>query len=112
MSGFDRGESLNRSSGGLTSTPYLFFNIAQLLCENSFPLSFSRLSVVLCAPPLTRRGVVWGEGSSQAPTTNSAHERLKQQEQLSSIVCLCISSVPHLASECVRAVETTEERGR
>lgn len=42
-----------------------------------------------------------GKGAKKACTTNSAHERLMQREQLSSIVSLQISSVPHFASQCV-----------
>lgn len=45
-------------------------------------------------------GMCGGKGA-KACTTNSAHERLMQQEQLSSIVSLQISSVPHFASQCV-----------
>ena len=52
---------------------------------------------------------VWGEGRAKACTTNSAHERLMQQEQLSSIVRLQISSVPHFASQCVSSMRAREE---
>lgn len=52
---------------------------------------------------------VRGEGRAKACTTNSAHERLMQQEQLSSIVRLQISSVPHFASQCVSSNRAREE---
>lgn len=52
---------------------------------------------------------MWGEGRAKACTTNSAHERLMQQEQLSSIVSLQISSVPHFASQCVSSKRAREE---
>lgn len=60
--------------------------------------------------------VCWGRGGwvAKACTTNSAHERLMQQEQLSSIVGLQISSVPHFASQCVsskREPRRGEQRG-
>lgn len=56
---------------------------------------------------------MWGKGA-KACTTNSAHERLMQQEQLSSIVSLQISSVPHFATQCVRSKREAgrgEQRG-
>lgn len=55
-----------------------------------------------------------GGRERKACTTNSAHERLMQQEQLSSIVSLQISSVPHFASQCVSSKRSRggeEERG-
>ncbi len=54
-------------------------------------------------------GMCGGKGA-KACTTNSAHERLMQQEQLSSIVSLQISSVPHFASQCVSSKRAKEGR--
>lgn len=54
-------------------------------------------------------GMRGGKGA-KACTTNSAHERLMQQEQLSSIVSLHISSVPHFASQCVSSKRAREGR--
>lgn len=52
---------------------------------------------------------MWGGGKGRkACTTNSAHERLLQQEQLSPIVSLHISSVPHLDFLCVSSKRVTE----
>lgn len=48
-------------------------------------------------PLASREACVRGRGA-QACTTNSAHERLMQPEQLSAIVSLQISNVPHFAS--------------
>lgn len=93
---------------------------------SSFPVflfpKLSKRCVVLCLDQLAVREArvcvcVLGEGGgwvAKACTTNSAHERLMQQEQLSSIVGLQISSVPHFASQCVsskREPRRGEHRG-
>lgn len=54
----------------------------------------------MCLDQCAMREACGGKGT-KACTTNSAHERLMQQEQLSSIVSLQISSAPHFASQCV-----------
>lgn len=54
-------------------------------------------------------GMCGGKGA-KACTTNSAHERLMQQEQLSSIVSLQISSVPHFAARCVSSERAGDVR--
>lgn len=51
---------------------------------------------------------VGGRERRRACAANSAHERLMQQEQLSSIVSLHISSVPHFASQCVSSKKARE----
>lgn len=54
----------------------------------------------------------WGKGEPErelerrACTANSAHERLEQREQLSSIVSQQISNVPRFASRCVSRKES------
>lgn len=79
-------------------------------------LSFSSLSFprgVLCCVWISSLWGrhLWGMGTAKACTTNSAHERLMQQEQLSSIVSLQISNVPHFASQCVSS-KTEPRRGK
>lgn len=56
-------------------------------------------------------GMCGGKGA-KACTTNSAHERLMQREQLSSIVSLQISSVPHFAAQCVSSKRAGERENR
>lgn len=49
-----------------------------------------------------------GGKGAKACTANSAHERLMQQEQLSSIVSLQISSVPHCTTRFVSSKRARE----
>lgn len=87
------------------------------ICQTK-PLScFVFASLSFLSPKLSTRCVAvsgsacYGGGKgAKACTTNSAHERLMQQEQLSSIVSLQISSVPHFASQCVSSKRAGEGR--
>lgn len=65
--------------------------------------------MLLCLDQLAMRETCGGKGA-KACTTNSALERLRQQEQLSSIVRLQISSVPHFAAQCVSSKRAREGR--
>lgn len=89
--------------------------------SNKAPIMLCLSLPVVLSPKLSTRcvavsgsaryegGMCGGKGA-KACTTNSAHERLMQQEQLSSIVSLQISSVPHFASQCVSSKRATEGR--
>lgn len=71
--------------------------------------SFPRGAFAVSGSARCEGGMCGGKGA-KACTTNSAHERLMQQEQLSSIVSLQISSVPHFASQCVSSKRPREGR--
>lgn len=90
-----------------------------LLIQNAVTDLSNKASVMLCLPLPPKsyvrcvavsgsacyEGGMCGGKGAKACTTNSVHERLMQQEQLSSIVSLQISSVPHFASQCVSSRE-------
>lgn len=80
-------------------------SVKQSPCHALSPFAvfpFAKLSMRCAAASGSARykgGMCGGKGA-EACTTNSAHERLMQREQLSSIVSLQISSVPHFAAQC------------
>lgn len=85
--------------------------------SNKAPVMLCLCLPIFPSPKLSTRCVAvsgsacYGGGKgAKACTTNSAHERLMQQEQLSSIVSLQISSVPHFASQCVSSKRAGEGR--